>query len=68
LHCGGDVIASEAKQSHEIATSSRPIGTPRNDQLWFVEVNYFMFPLIIENAKSECQRVDPLNVNPLHLL
>jgi len=64
-----NVIPSEAKQAHEIATpcvpklhttknpcvqalrragtSSREIGTPRNDRVWSFEVNYFMLPSMI---------------------
>jgi len=46
LECERDVIASEAKQSPEIATSSRPSGTPRNDDLWSFEGDYRTVPLI----------------------
>jgi hypothetical protein len=49
LHCDRNVIASEAKHPHEIATSSHQSGTPRNDQFWLFEVNYFMLPLVTSN-------------------
>ena len=39
-------IQGEAKQSPEIATSSRQSGTPRNDDLWSFEVDDPMVPLI----------------------
>jgi len=43
LHHNRSVIASEAKQSPEIASSFRPDGIPRNDNIKKTNANYLMF-------------------------
>jgi len=54
-HCDKNAIASEAKQSHEIATSPRQSGTPRDDQLWLLEANYFILPFIHDTHSQDSE-------------